>query len=115
MRKRWIALKADRLRAVTGDWYRDRKDDWTPPDSVETERLVAEATAAMRQFILDHQRLIQQDTLIDAIADGMGHKLRKALVDRYLPEGWGEDADSGPREVLDKEALRLRNLYAEMF
>lgn len=115
MRKRWITLKADRTRTVTGDWYKDRKDDWTPPDSDEAERLAREATAAMRQLVLDHQRLIQQDALLDAIAEGMGHKLRKAMVDRYLPESWGDEAEADPREVRDEEADRLRRLYVEMF
>lgn len=116
MRKRWIALKADRTRIVTGDWYKDRKDDWTPPDGEEAERLAKEATAAMRQLVLDHQRLIQQDALIDAIADGMGHKLRKALVDRYTPEDcrdYGSETDAP--EIEDREAQRLKHLYAEMF
>ena len=117
MRKRWLALQADCCTA-TGDWWRDRKNEWQAPEGDEADERVEALAQAVRQLVLDHHRGLQQDQLLDAIMSGMGHKLGGAFIDRHADMSASHlrsiEIEEEQREAREDERRR-QALYAEMF
>lgn len=83
MRARWAVIKADPLRHASGQWARDRKDEWQPPSDEETQERFRAVADIFRQAVLDTRRGMRDCEFLDAVSHGLGINLTRAFIERH--------------------------------